>query len=38
MLNRLLVIAVLLTCAPLLAAQESDEAIHEELRALLNHD
>lgn len=36
MLNRLLVIAVLLTCAPLLAAQESDEAIHEELRALLS--
>jgi len=36
MLNRLLVIAVLLSCAPLLAAQESDEAIHEELRALLS--
>jgi len=35
MLNRILLTAILLTCAPLLAAQESDEAIHEELRALL---
>jgi len=36
MLNRLLLTAVLLMCAPLLAAQESDEAVHEELRALLS--
>jgi len=34
--NRLLLTAILLICAPLLAAQESDEAVHEELRALLN--
>ena len=36
MLNRILLTAVLLVCAPLLVAQESDEAVHEELRALLN--
>jgi hypothetical protein len=36
MTKRLLLTAIMLMCAPLLAAQESDEAIHEELRALLS--
>jgi hypothetical protein len=36
MTKRLLLTAILLMCAPLLTAQESDEAIHEELRALLS--
>ena len=36
MRNRILITFLLLTVAPLLAAQEEDHAIHEELRALLN--
>jgi ketosteroid isomerase-like protein len=36
MLSRLTVAAVLLFCVPILSAQETNEAIHEELRALLS--
>ena len=36
MLRRILISVVLTACAPMLAAQETDEAIHNELRALLS--
>jgi hypothetical protein len=36
MIGRILLSVVLVACAPMLAAQETDEAIHNELRALLS--